>query len=281
MQHLMHDPHARQPVGFFAMVGSAFRNRHLILSLVIRDVAGRYRGSWAGLGWSFFNPLFMLAVYSFVFSVVFKSRWSSAQGMPVQNFALVLFAGIIVHGIMAECLQRAPTLILANPSYVKRVIFPLEVLPWVALLSALFHAAISLLVLVCAQLVLAHSIPASSLWLPVVLLPFALLSLGVTWMLAAVGVYIRDVAQFTGILSTALLFLAPVMYPVDALPESLRPWIYLNPISFIVEQVRGVLMFGVQPDWAWLAVYSAGSMLFAWLGFWCFQRARKGFADVV
>lgn len=281
MQQVMHDPHARHPAGFSALIKSALRNRHLILSLVRRDVAGRYRGSWAGLAWSFFNPLFLLAVYSFVFSVVFKTRWSSTEAMPVKNFALVLFAGIIVHGILAECLQRAPTLILANPSYVKRVIFPLEVLPWVALLSALFHAAISLLVLVCAQLVLAHSIPVTSLWLPVVLLPFALLSLGVTWMLAAVGVYIRDVAQFTGILSTALLFMAPVMYPVAALPERMRPWMYLNPISFIVEQVRNVLMFGGLPNWGGLALYSAVSILVAWLGFWCFQRARKGFADVV
>ncbi|MEO6155414.1 MAG: ABC transporter permease [Thermomonas sp.] len=278
---MLHDPHARQPVGFVAMVGSPLRNRHLILSLVQRDVAGRYRGSWAGLAWSFFNPLLMLAVYSFVFSVVFKSRWNSAQAIPVQNFALVLFAGIIVHGILAECMQRAPMLVLANPSYVKRVIFPLEVLPWVTLLSALFHAAISLLVLVCAQLVLGQRVPPTIFLLPLVLLPFALLSLGITWILAAIGVYIRDVAHFTGILSTALLFLAPVMYPVAALPEPLRPWIYLNPISFIVEQVRDVLMFGVLPDWAGLGVYSAVSVLVAWLGFWCFQRARKGFADVV
>lgn len=281
MQPAMQDPHARQPVGLRAMSASAWRNRQLILSLAQRDVVGRYRGSLVGLAWSFFNPLLMLAIYTFVFAVVFKAKWTVAPGASVPNFGLVLFAGIIVHGVLAECLQRAPTLVLSNTSYVKRVIFPLEVLPWVAVLSALFHAGVSLLVLFCAQILLMHWVPWTLLLMPVLVLPYALLCLGITWLLAAFGVYLRDLAQFTGVLSTILLFLAPVMYPVSALPASIRPWIYLNPISFIVEQVRVIMIFGQMPDWAGLGIYSAISVLIAWMGFWCFQRARKGFSDVL
>lgn len=281
MQYVVRDPHANQPVGLLALFRSAWCNRYLILSLAQRDVVGRYRGSWAGLAWSFFNPLLMLAIYTFVFSVVFKTKWDVAGTGGIRNFAVVLFSGIVVHGFLAECLQRAPALVVGNASYVKRVIFPLDVLAWVTLLSALFHAAISFCVLLCAQLLLTHSVPVTAVFLPLVLLPYALLSLGATWALSALGVYFRDIGQFTGILSTALLFLAPVMYPASALPASLRSWLYLNPVSFIVEQARAVLMFGQMPDWAGLSVYAGIALLVAWLGYWFFQRARRGFADVL
>ncbi len=277
----LRDPHVRAPAGLLALFARAWANRFLILSLARRDVVGRYRGSWAGLAWSFFNPLLMLGVYTFVFSVVFKARWQEVGAGGIKNFAVVMFAGMIVHGILAECLQRAPALVMSNASYVKRVVFPLDALAWVTLVSALFHASISLAVLLCAQWLLVGPIPMTAWMVPLVIAPFALLSLGVIWIFAALGVYLRDIGQFTGILATALLFLAPILYPASALPESMRSWIYLNPISFVVDQVRNVLMYGVMPDWTGLGMYALVALLVAWIGFWGFQRAKAGFADVL
>ncbi|MFG3448727.1 ABC transporter permease [Stenotrophomonas sp. NPDC047960] len=263
-----------------AMIRSLASNRLLIWELTKREVISRYRGSVLGLAWSFFNPLLMLAVYTFVFSVVFKARWgqeTSSHG----DFAVILFVGIIVHGVFAECVNRAPGLVLNNASYVKRVIFPLETLPWVAMGATIFHSAVSLVVLLIAQLLLRGSIPLTALWLPVVILPLVVGTMGVSWLLASLGVYLRDIGQVTGILTTVMLFMAPVLYPVQALPESLRSYIYLNPLTFIIEQSRAVLLWGVSPNFVDLGKYSIGALLVAWLGFATFQKMRRGFADVL
>ncbi|MEN5040941.1 ABC transporter permease [Stenotrophomonas sp. TWI1149] len=263
-----------------ALVRSFLSNRMLVWQLTRRDVVSRYRGSVFGLAWSFFNPLLMLAVYTFVFSVVFKARWGlDANGHG--DFAVILFVGIIVHGVFAECVNRAPGLILNNASYVKRVIFPLETLPWVAMGATLFHSLVSVLVLLIAQVVLRGSVPITALWLPVVVLPLIVGTMGISWLLAAFGVYLRDIGQVTGILTTVMLFMAPVLYPVQALPEGLRPYIYLNPLTFIIEQSREVLLWGNAPNFVGLGKYALGAMLVAWLGFAAFQKMRRGFADVL
>lgn len=263
------------------MVASLWRNRQLLGQLTRREVLGRYRGSLMGLAWSFFNPLLMLAVYTFVFSVVFNARWGTGEPTSRVQFALVLFVGVIVHGVMSEGITKAPGLILGNASYVKRVIFPLEILPWVVVGSAIFHALISLAILLLAQLLFDGGIPATALWLPLVLLPIIPMTMGLTWLLAATGVFIRDIAQLTGIITTVLMFMAPVFYPIAALPEQYRKWLYLNPITYIIEQARAVLFAGVAPDWAGLGLYSVVALLVAAAGFWWFQMTRKGFADVV
>lgn len=233
-----------------------------------------------GLAWSFFNPLLMLAVYTFVFSVVFNARWGTIGGTRGE-FAIFLFAGLVVHGLFAECLTRAPTLILSNPSYVKRVVFPLEVLPWVGLGSALFHSAISLLVLMAAQLVIMHAIPFTAVFVLVIVPPLVLMTVGAAWFLAGVGVYMRDINHLIGIIVTVLLFMSPIFYPVDALGEPFRSWLYLNPLTFIIEQFRDVQILGRMPDWLGLLRYSAVSFAFAWSGFAVFQKLRRGFADVL
>jgi len=263
-----------------ALVRSFLSNRMLVWQLTRRDVVSRYRGSVFGLAWSFFNPLLMLAVYTFVFSVVFKARWgldTNGHG----DFAVIPFVGIIVHGVFAECVNRAPGLILNNASYVKRVIFPLETLPWVAMGATLFHSLVSVLVLLIAQIVLRGSVPLTALWLPVVVLPLIVGTMGISWLLAAFGVYLRDIGQVTGILTTVMLFMAPVLYPVQALPEGLRPYIYLNPLTFIIEQSREVLLWGNAPNLVGLGKYALGAMLVAWFGFAAFQKMRRGFADVL
>ena len=233
-----------------------------------------------GLTWSFFNPILMLVIYTFVFSVVFKARWS-AESTSKTEFAIVLFAGLIIHGLFAECVNRAPALILSNVNYVKKIVFPLEILPWVSLASALFHAGVSLAVLLIFFLLIHLSLNWTIIFLPVLIMPLALLIMGVSWFLASIGVFIRDVGQMIGIVTTILLFLSPVFYPVSALPENLRPLLHLNPLTFIIEQVRLVLIWGKVPNWIGLVIYLACSMLVVSTGFFWFQKTRKGFADVL
>jgi lipopolysaccharide transport system permease protein len=259
---------------------SLWRNRSLIRSLVHRDVVGRYRGSYLGILWSFFNPIFMLLVYTFVFSVVFKARWGTG-GDSKTEFALVLFAGLLIFNLFSECFNRAPTLILANVNYVKKVVFPLEILPWVALGSALFHALISLSVWLIAYVILVGPPQLTILWLPLVLLPFVLFIMGISWSLAALGVYLRDVAQLTAMTTTTLMFLSPIFYPISAVPEKYRQILYANPITPVIEMVRDVMYWGKMPDAILLTFYITVAATLSWLGFAWFQKTRKGFADVI
>jgi lipopolysaccharide transport system permease protein len=273
----VNEPYPTSPRALFA---SLWDNRELIAQLTRREVLSRYRGSILGLAWSFFNPLLMLAVYTFVFSVVFKARWELKDESRA-DFAIVLFAGLIIHGLFAECVNRAPGLILANVHYVKKVVFPLEILPLVAAGSALFHSAASVGVLLATQLVFHHALAWTVVFLPIVLVPLLFAAMGITWFLSSIGVYVRDVGHTTGIFTTVLLFLSPVFYPLDALPENYRIFLLLNPLTFVIGGARRVLIWGQAPDWAGLMLYSAASFAMAWLGFWWFQRTRRGFADVV
>jgi lipopolysaccharide transport system permease protein len=278
------NPHASLPSSVFAMAGSLWRNRHLIMEMVRREVVGRYRGSAMGLLWSLLNPLFMLVVYTFVFSVVFKARWPGAAVIGDENrgqFAVIVLAGLIVHGLFAEVINRAPALILGNVNYVKRVIFPLEILPVVSVGAALFHALASLSVLLGGLLVFHGFVPWTIVFLPMVLFPFMVLTLGLAWVLASLGVYMRDVGQVVGAITTVLMFLSPVFFPVSAVPESVQPWMLLNPLTFIIEQARAVLIWGRLPDWQGWLTYTGAATVVAWLGYVWFQKTRKGFADVL
>lgn len=262
------------------MAASFWRNRSLAQALTKREVIGRYRGSALGILWSFFNPVFMLVVYTFVFSVVFKARWAGGSDSKTE-FALVLFAGLLVFNLFSECVTRAPGLVLSNVNYVKKVVFPLEILPVVSLGAALFHAAVSLGVWLIFFFLFLGTPPLSALLLPIVILPLVLFTMGLSWFLASLGVYLRDVAQFIGIITTALMFLSPIFYPVSALPADYQPLLLLNPLTPVIEQVRNVLIWGKMPDWYFYAGYLAASTLIAWLGFAWFQKTRKGFADVL
>ena len=262
------------------MVATMWRNRRLLRALIQREVLGRYRGSFAGIVWSFFNPAIMLIVYTFVFGVVFKAHWGSGTESR-SEFALVLFAGLMVFNLFAECVNRAPASILANVGYVKRVVFPLEILPGVALGSALFHATISLIVWLAAYFVMFRQVHVTVMLLPLVLLPLIMLILGLTWALASLGVYLRDMSQIVGMAVTALMFLSPIFYPANALPHAYQYVLYLNPLTPIIEQVRDVLFWGRAPETSVLLLNLLGTTLAAWLGFAWFQKTRRGFADVV
>jgi lipopolysaccharide transport system permease protein len=262
------------------MLYSFWRNRGLITTLVKREVVGRYRGSIMGILWSFFQPVFMLTVYTFVFSVVFKARWGTNNDSKTQ-FALVLFAGLLVFNFFSECMNRAPSLIFSNVNYVKKVVFPLEVLPLVVLGSAFFHMLVSLGVWLVFYVIFFGLPQPTVLLLPIILLPLILLTIGLSWFLASLGVYLRDMAQIMGIVTTTLMFLSPILYPSSLLPQKYRPFLYLNPLTPAIEQARDVLIWGKVPDGFAFVLYFGTTSLIAWLGFVWFQKTRRGFADVI
>jgi len=269
------------PIAPQEITASLYRNRTLILTLVQREVLGRYRGSVLGMLWSFFNPVLMLAVYTFVFSVVFNARWGTGVGNSKAEFALILFAGMLVFNLFADCIIKAPSLILGNAGYVKKVVFPLEILPWISFGAAFFHALISLIVWLLFSLFVFGQPKSAMLLFPLMLLPLTLLTMGLSWLLASLGVYLRDVAQVVGIVVTVCMFLTPIFYPLTAIPEAYRGALYLNPLTVIIEQSRDLLIFNREMAWGQFGILTLTSAIIAWLGFAWFQKTRKGFADVL
>lgn len=263
----------------FAPYVSLVRHARLITELCKRDVSGRYRGSMGGVFWSFVIPLLMLAIYSFVFGYIFRSRWQLAGSTT--HFTIVLFVGLIISNFFSECANRAPALITSNPNYVKKVIFPLETLAWVAVGSGLFHVAISTVALLVAMWFTSTPIAWTAIGFPLLILLFLPMVAGLTWLLSALGVYFRDAQQIVGVLTMALVFLAPIFYSREALPEQYRWVLSLNPLTFVVESARGMLLWSQWPDIGSVLAYAAVSMGMAWLGWVAFQTTRKGFADVL
>ena len=274
------NPHKEQSISPLQILISIILNKRLLFSLIKRDVVGRYRGSAMGLLWAFLNPVLMLAVYSFVFSVVFKARWAGGSDSKTE-FALVLFAGLLVFNLFSECINRAPSLILGNANYVKKVIFPLEILPIVALGSAAFHFLISVVVWLMFYFMFFGIPSLTILQFPLVILPLILITLGFSWLLASLGVYMRDVAQIVGLMTTILMFLSPIFYPITALPEEYRGFMQISPITFVVEQARDTMIWGKGINWEVWWAHTSLSTIVAWLGFAWFQKTRKGFADVL
>jgi lipopolysaccharide transport system permease protein len=265
-----------------ALIHTLWRHRGLMFALVQREVIGRYRGSVLGIFWSMFQPLLMLSVYTFVFSFVFKTRWRPGAAAESQGeFALVLFAGLMVFNLFAECINRAPGLVLANVNFVKKVVFPLEILPCVALGSALFHSAMSFVVWLVAYTIFLGVPHATIVFFPVIVFALMLFILGVTWALASLGVYLRDTGQMIAMVTTVLMFLSPIFYPVDALPARYRALLMLNPLTPAIEQARDVLLWGRVPHVLPLLANLVLSAVVACLGFAWFQKTRHGFADVL
>ncbi len=255
-------------------------NACLILQLTRREIAVRYRGSVLGVSWSFVTPMLMLTIYTFVFSVVFQTRWAS----PLNNrfeFALVLFAGLIVFTLFSECISRAPTLMAENPSYIKRIVFPLEALAWVLVVTSLFNAMVSFGILFVAYVIIIGVPPLTVLWLPLVLTPLVLMTLGLIWFLSSTGLFIRDIRQSVAIVLPVLMFASPLFYPVAALPERARFLVQLNPLAVAMEQVRDVALFGTAPNIAVLCLSIVLSLAVAWGGVVWFRVTKRGFADVV
>jgi lipopolysaccharide transport system permease protein len=263
-----------------ALVRHLWRHREFIGQLTRREIEGRYRSSLLGLTWSFINPIALLLVYTFVFGVVFRQRWGvHADGLG--EYGLVLFAGMIAFGIFSECVNRAPGLIVSTPNYVKRVVFPLELLPLGVMGSALFHAGVSLSVLLVAAAV--SGLPPRPSWLlvPLALAPVVLLSLGLLWMLSSLGVFLRDLGYGVTLAVQVLFFLTPIFYPLDAIPERFQVIARLNPLTSAVVAVRAVIFPGLEPLWTDLAVSLGASGVLMLLGYAWFMRTRRAFGDVI
>ncbi len=255
--------------------------KDLTLQLVKQEIRGRYQGSFLGIFWAFLVPVFMLAVYTFVFSVVFQSKWGGELTGGKVGFAIFLFTGLIAYSFFAECVNRAPTMMVQNPNYIKKVLFPLEVIPLAAAGGAFFHLLVNVFVLLVLAFLVGFSWHWTILLLPFVLLPLFLLTLGLSWFFASLGVYVRDIAPVVSIFVSALLFLSPVFYPLSALPETFQSVVQLSPLTGIIEMMRALLLAGEVPSLSMFFISFSGSLLVALFGFAWFQKTRSGFADII
>lgn len=265
-----------------SLMSSLLSNRSLIFQMTKRDILSKYKGSAIGVLWSLINPILMLAIYTLVFSVVFKARWgNTVADEPKTQFAVILFVGMIIHSFLAECLLRAPNLILQHANYVKKVVFPLEILPVVTVLLSVFQSMISSAVLIMAFFIFNGYINWTIIFAPLVFLPLVILSLGLSWLISSLGVYIRDIGQSIGVIVTILIFLSPVFYPLAALPDWMQSIVLLNPLTYIIEQSRAVIVWGQLPDFLGLTIYSVNSVWITCVCYIWFQKTRGGFADVI
>jgi lipopolysaccharide transport system permease protein len=261
---------------------SLWHHHSLIWELVKRDLSQRYRGSFLGGLWSFIVPFFMLLIYTLVFGIIFKSRWQTdGPETPTGEFALILFAGLSAFNLFSEVANRSPVVIVSMTTYVKKVVFPLEILPVVTVGVALINSLINIALLIVATLIINHSISPALIFLPLAYLPLLLLCLGLGWFLSSLGVFIRDIAQGIGIVVQILFFLTPIVYPVTSVPERLQPVLAANPLTFIVNSFRQAAIWNQPLDWKTLAVWTLVMAVFAILGYAWFMKTRKGFADVL
>jgi len=274
-------PDNRRDRLLYQVLRQSWLQRQLFFKLLLRDFAERYRGSYLGVLWSFVLPLLSLLVFTIFFGVILKMRWAGLASDSLSDLGLILFVGMALYNFFAECIGRAPGLILAHQNYVKNVIFPLEMLPAVMVTSALLTLIATLLVILLLQVVWGSGLTWMALLLPVAVLPLALFVLGLSWFLAALGVYIRDIQQLIVPLVQLMMFLSPVFYPIGALPESMRPWLQLSPLAVVIEQTRAIILFGQPPAWVPYLLCLGVGLATALLGVWWFARTRKGFADVL
>ncbi len=274
------NPHASPSLSPHGLFRTLWRSRHVLRQLTHREIQARNKGSLLGLLWAVLTPLLMLVVYTFVFSKVLKTHWRSVDESTTE-FASVLFVGLCVFNLFADIVNRSPRLVVDHANFVKRVVFPIEMLPVVNSLATLFQFAINVVVLVVSLLLLNGSLPLSALFLPLVIAPVLLLAIGVAWLLASLGVYLRDIAPIVALGTMALMFLSPVFYSVDAIPKEMQFWYMLNPLTVAIDQARTVLFWGGTPRWPDLAWQYLGSIGCAWLGYCWFQLTKKGFSDVL
>lgn len=263
------------------MARGLWLQRDLIWQFTRREVEGRYRGSLLGIFWSFINPLVLLAVYTLVAGLVFKVRWPESQTNGLGEFALLLFCGLIAFNVVSECSTRAVGLVLAVPNFVKRVAFPLEVLPLSVLGSALFHAGLGIGVLLAVGVLTTRSLPWSVVLLPLVVLPLVFLCLGLSWLLASLGVYLRDLSYVVPLALQVVFFASPIMYPAQSMPAPFRAVLLLNPLAWVVESLRRLIFGGTPPDARGLALWTLTTAAFTVFGYAWFMKTKKGFVDVM
>lgn len=259
----------------------AWGNRYLLKQLVLRNIAARYKGSLLGLLWSFIQPLMMLCVYTFVFSVVFKARWGVETGGGRGAFAIIMFCGMALFNIFSESVNSSCTIVVGNPNFVKKVIFPLEILPLAQVISTCVLGSAWFILLFFGALFIFGTLSFTMLLLPLILLPLAIFSLGIAYFVASLGVYVRDTQYVVGVILQILFFMTPIFYPIQAVPEKFRWPLQLNPMTILIEEARKVFLYGALPNWLLLGIALLVSLLVLQLGFAWFYKTKKGFADVL
>ncbi|MDR6234277.1 ABC transporter permease [Pseudomonas oryzihabitans] len=255
-----------------------FRNTGLIFSLTRREIESRYKGSIFGVAWSLLTPIIMLSIYSFIFGYVFKNKWGMSGS---ENYTLAMFTGLLVHGFLAECISKSTSIYVGNVSYVKKVFFPLESLCWVVVFSALFQLLMGSIVYAFFCILLGQHVSYSVLLIPVIIAPLVLLSYSLSLILSSLGVYIRDLNQLVSVLISIMLFMSPVFYPVTAIPAEYRSFIYISPLTFIIESLREVIIFDRIFSVEGYLIYVAVCLLTYFLSVFWFKKVSKGFADVL
>jgi lipopolysaccharide transport system permease protein len=255
------------------------RRFDLILSLTRRELAARYRGSVLGVVWAMVTPVVMIAIFTFIFAGIFGARFGASGS--AWDFALYLFCGLLPWTAFQETVQHSSQTVVAHANLVKRVVFPLEILPVALALTALATQMFGTLALLFAALIIRGELHATLLWLPVVILPQLIATLGLAWLVASLGVFLRDIVQGIGLLLTAWLYLTPIIYPESVVPERFRPLIRANPFTHLIRSYRRIILEGAMPDWRGLAYFTAFALVCFIFGYWWFARTRKNFADVI
>lgn len=258
-----------------------WKRRDLLIQLVRRNIQVRYKGTMIGLVWMIITPLVMLSVYTFIFSVVFKARWGADFGDSKIAFAIVLFCGIAVFNIFSESINGSAGVITGNPNYVKKVVFPLEILPVSVVFSAVFFGLVSLTILLAGVVLVMHTFSLTIICLPLIFVQLFLLCCGISWFVASLGVYVRDLPHIVGIVLQVLIFMTPIFYSMEMIPEPLRPILAINPLTNIVQTTRYILIYSRWPDWINLAVGILISLAIFQLGYFWFMKTKRGFADVL
>lgn len=262
------------------MIKTLYKNNYLLRQLVKKDIQQRYQGSVLGMLWSFIVPLLMLVIYTFVFSEVFQAKWDINTDDKYQ-FALVLFCGLTAFNMVGEVMNRSTVLIASNTNYVKKVIFPLEILPVVTVFSALFNAVIGFMILIVAQLVIYHTVSATIYFVFFALIPLVILCIGLGLLISAISVYLKDVNNFVSVLVTVLMYMSPVFFPLTSVPENFKFICEVNPLTYIIENFRNVVLYGRSLDWKYYGISCIVAVAVYLLGKVVFMRAKEGFADVL
>ena len=257
-----------------------YENRYLLGQMTKKDIGDRYKGSALGVVWAFVVPVLMLVIYTFVFSEVFQAKWGNATDEKF-SFAMILFCGLSVFNMFSETISRATGLISANVNYVKKVVFPLEILPVTMTLTALFHASISYLILVVANYVLRGSLSAY-LWLwPIAMLPAVVLTVGMGYLVSALSVFLKDLGNIINVIVMILMYTSPVFYSLSAVPEDLRGICLWNPMTYVVENLRNVVLYNTMLQWDQYLISCVYAVVALFVGYRVFSRTKEGFADVL
>ena len=270
-------PFSTNPLEIFC---SIWKNRYILKLLIYREILGRYKGSFIGIIWSLLTPICLLIVYTFVFSFIFKAKWTPINDSPT-DFALILFPGLLLFNIFSECILRSPYLILNNPNYVKKILFPLEILPIVSIGCAAFHFMVGLSVWLIAYFLLIGAPHLSLLFLPIFILPTFLFTAGFIWLVASTNIFLRDLAQVIAFFVSLLMFVSPIFYPLSSVPDSFLFLYKLNPLTNQIEFIRNLLFYGKLPDLPLFISSMIYSSVFGYFGFFVFQKLRIGFSDAL